>query len=98
MSLLHLVFGRLTVESLPFWEMLHYPTRQNLVRAPADRDRRSYTIRSAFIETLALLSSSFTYGMDREVKLGLLRLDLFWYFLDIVWVAIFSFIYLGGLA
>jgi cytochrome o ubiquinol oxidase subunit 1 len=31
MSILHLVFGRLTVESLPFWEMLHYPTRQNIV-------------------------------------------------------------------
>ena len=31
MSILHLVLGRLTVESLPFWEMLHYPTRQNIV-------------------------------------------------------------------
>jgi cytochrome o ubiquinol oxidase subunit I len=31
MPLLHLVFGRLTVESLPCWEMLHYPTRQNIV-------------------------------------------------------------------
>ncbi|HVS77589.1 MAG TPA: cbb3-type cytochrome c oxidase subunit I [Steroidobacteraceae bacterium] len=31
MSVLHLVFGRLTVEALPFWEMLHYPTRQNIV-------------------------------------------------------------------
>lgn len=31
MSILHLVFGRLSVEALPFWEMLHYPTRQNIV-------------------------------------------------------------------
>jgi cytochrome o ubiquinol oxidase subunit I len=31
MSILHDLFGRLTVESLPFWEMLHYPTRQNIV-------------------------------------------------------------------
>jgi cytochrome o ubiquinol oxidase subunit I len=31
MSLLHDVFGRLSLETLPFWEMLHYPTRQNIV-------------------------------------------------------------------
>jgi cytochrome o ubiquinol oxidase subunit 1 len=31
MSILHPLFGRLTVESLPFWEMLHDPTRQNIV-------------------------------------------------------------------
>jgi cytochrome o ubiquinol oxidase subunit I len=31
MSILHLVFGRLSVEALPFWEMLHYPSRQNIV-------------------------------------------------------------------
>ena len=26
-----ILFGRLSVETLPFWEMLHYPTRQNIV-------------------------------------------------------------------
>ena len=31
MSILNIVFGRLSVEALPFWEMLHYPTRQNIV-------------------------------------------------------------------
>jgi cytochrome o ubiquinol oxidase subunit I len=31
MSILHLVFGRMTFETLPFWEMMHYPTRQNIV-------------------------------------------------------------------
>jgi cytochrome o ubiquinol oxidase subunit 3 len=99
-------------------------------RAGGPGPARLYDIKSAFIETLALLSSSFTYGMaffalvplhgllvasgmiwmlaligqirrygvDRDVKLGLLRLGLFWHFLDIVWVVIFSFVYLGGLA
>lgn len=38
------------------------------------------------------------FGVDREVKVGLLRLALFWHFLDIVWISIFSVVYLGGLA
>ena len=38
------------------------------------------------------------YGVDKDVKLGFLRLGLFWHFLDIVWVVIFSVVYLGGLA
>ena len=37
------------------------------------------------------------YGLDRQVKLGIMRLALFWHFLDIVWIAIFSVVYLGGL-
>lgn len=47
---------------------------------------------------LAPIAQMRRYGIDRDVKLGLLRLGLFWYFLDIVWVAIFSIVYLGGLA
>jgi cytochrome o ubiquinol oxidase subunit III len=46
----------------------------------------------------ALIGQIGRYGVDRDVKLGLLRLGLFWHFLDIVWVVIFSFVYLGGLA
>jgi cytochrome o ubiquinol oxidase subunit III len=40
----------------------------------------------------------YIYGVDKDVKLGFLRLGLFWHFLDIVWVAIFSVVYLAGLA
>lgn len=47
---------------------------------------------------LALLAQLARHGVDTEVKLGLLRLALFWHFLDIVWVFIFSVVYLGGLA
>lgn len=35
---------------------------------------------------------------DTNVKTRLLRLGLFWHFLDIVWVGIFSVVYLAGLA
>ena len=38
------------------------------------------------------------YGLGTRTKLGILRLALFWHFLDIVWIAIFSVVYLGGLA
>jgi cytochrome o ubiquinol oxidase subunit 3 len=38
-----------------------------------------------------------TIGPDRRVKINVLRLGLFWHFLDIVWVGIFSVVYLQGL-
>jgi cytochrome o ubiquinol oxidase subunit 3 len=38
-----------------------------------------------------------TLGLDARVKINLLRLGLFWHFLDIVWIAIFSVVYLQGL-
>jgi cytochrome o ubiquinol oxidase subunit 3 len=37
-------------------------------------------------------------GPDDRTKTNLLRLGLFWHFLDIVWIAIFSTVYLQGLA
>ena len=37
------------------------------------------------------------FGLDDRVKINLLRLGLFWHFLDIVWVAIFSVVYLQGM-
>lgn len=37
------------------------------------------------------------FGVDARVKINLLRLGLFWHFLDIVWIAIFSTVYLPGL-
>ena len=38
------------------------------------------------------------FGMRREIKLRILRLGLFWHLLDVVWIFIFSVVYLGGLA
>lgn len=36
-------------------------------------------------------------GLVRDVKLRILRLSLFWHMLDVVWIGIFSFVYLFGL-
>ena len=38
------------------------------------------------------------FGPKPVIKIRLLRLGLFWHFLDIVWIGIFSVVYLGGLA
>lgn len=47
---------------------------------------------------IALVGQMMRYGIDTKVKLGILRLALFWHFLDIVWIAIFTVVYLAGLA
>ena len=47
---------------------------------------------------LALLAQIKVHGLDRQVKLGILRLGLFWHLLDVVWIGIFSVVYLQGLA
>ncbi len=47
---------------------------------------------------ICLIGQIAIYGVDRQVKLGVMRLAQYWHFLDIVWIAIFSVVYLGGLA
>lgn len=47
---------------------------------------------------VCLLGQIRRYGLDTRTKLGIMRLALFWHFLDIVWIAIFTVVYLGGLA
>lgn len=47
---------------------------------------------------VSLLGQIARYGLDTKAKLGVMRLTLFWHFLDIVWIAIFSVVYLAGLA
>lgn len=38
------------------------------------------------------------FGLTSVTKIRVLCLGLFWHFLDIVWIGIFSIVYLGGLA
>jgi cytochrome o ubiquinol oxidase subunit 3 len=38
------------------------------------------------------------FGLVPAVKTRLLRLALFWHFLDLIWIGIFTIVYLGGLA
>lgn len=37
------------------------------------------------------------FGLDARVRINVLRLGLFWHFLDIVWIGLFSVVYLQGL-
>lgn len=46
---------------------------------------------------ICLVAQVARYGLDTETKIGIMRLALFWHFLDIIWIAIFSVVYLAGL-
>ncbi len=46
---------------------------------------------------VTMMAQIAVFGTDAQVKINLLRLGLFWHFLDIVWVGIFSVVYLQGL-
>jgi cytochrome o ubiquinol oxidase subunit 3 len=46
---------------------------------------------------LVMMVQVSTLGADAQVKINILKLGLFWHFLDIVWIAIFSVVYLQGL-
>ena len=52
----------------------------------------------ACIWLVCLVGQIGRYGLDTKTKLGIMRLALFWHFLDIVWIVIFSVVYLAGLA
>lgn len=55
-------------------------------------------VTAACIWAFAILGQIAVYGLDDEVKTGMLRLGILWHFLDIVWIGIFSIVYIGGLA
>jgi cytochrome o ubiquinol oxidase subunit III len=55
-------------------------------------------VTSGCIWMVVLIVQMLRYGIDDDVRLGVQRLALFWHFLDIVWIVIFSLVYLGGLA
>ena len=49
------------------------------------------------IWTVVMLLQIAIIGRDEQVKVNLIRLSLFWHFLDVIWIAIFSIVYLQGL-
>lgn len=55
-------------------------------------------VAGASIWLVALLGQMAVHGLDAPVRTGLLRLAILWHFLDIVWIGIFSLVYLGGLS
>jgi cytochrome o ubiquinol oxidase subunit 3 len=46
---------------------------------------------------LVIVAGVLVRGVDRRWKLAILRWAVFWHFLDVVWIAIFTFVFLGGL-
>ena len=56
-------------------------------------------VTAACLWMLAILGQMAVYGLDTGVvKTSLMRLAILWHFLDIVWIGIFSVVYLGGLS
>jgi cytochrome o ubiquinol oxidase subunit 3 len=47
---------------------------------------------------VAIAAQIWRFGLDTPVKTALLRLGVLWHFLDVVWIAIVSVVFLGGLA
>ncbi len=97
---LGLVF--LGLEIHDFWSMFAkdaYPTRSGFLSAFfALVPTHGLHVTIGMIWIVAMLAQIKVFGIDRGVKLGILRLGLFWHLLDIVWICIFSFVYLQGLA
>ncbi|MEM0967176.1 MAG: cytochrome c oxidase subunit 3 [Verrucomicrobiota bacterium] len=46
---------------------------------------------------IVIIAGVLFQGVNRDWKLTILRWAVFWHFLDVVWIAIFSFVFLGGL-
>lgn len=75
------------------------PTRSGFLSAFFDLvPLHGLHVASACIWLICLIGQISRYGLDTQVKFGILRLALFWHFLDIIWIGIFSVVYLGGLA
>ncbi|WP_193142778.1 MULTISPECIES: cytochrome (ubi)quinol oxidase subunit III [unclassified Meridianimarinicoccus] len=55
-------------------------------------------VTAGLIWLIIMLIQIGTLGLVSPVKTRLLRLGLFWHFLDIIWIGIFSVVYLWGLA
>jgi cytochrome bo3 quinol oxidase subunit 3 (EC 1.10.3.-) len=54
-------------------------------------------VTSGCLWILVMMVQVAVFGVDERVRTRIMRLSLFWHFLDIVWVGIFSVVYLQGL-
>ena len=55
-------------------------------------------VAGASLWLVAVMGQILRHGVDVDVKTSVLRLGILWHFLDVVWVGIFSVVYLGGVA
>ncbi|ESQ80694.1 hypothetical protein ABENE_22285 [Asticcacaulis benevestitus DSM 16100 = ATCC BAA-896] len=46
---------------------------------------------------ITMIHQTMTYGLDGIVRRRLACLSLFWHFLDLVWICVFTFVYLRGM-
>ncbi|MDQ2093646.1 cytochrome c oxidase subunit 3 [Rhodalgimonas zhirmunskyi] len=53
-------------------------------------------VASALVWMVVMFVQIAVFGLSREVKLRIMRLALFWHMLDVVWVGIFTFVFLFG--
>ncbi|RZI76848.1 MAG: cytochrome o ubiquinol oxidase subunit III [Pseudomonas sp.] len=75
-----------------------YPTRSGFLSAFfALVPLHGLHVAAGCVWLLAVVGQVLVHGLDARTKINLLRLSLFWHFLDIVWIAIFSVVYLQGL-
>ena len=75
-----------------------YPTRSGFLSAFfALVPLHGVHVLAGSVWMVVMMVQVLVFGLDARVKINLLRLGLFWHFLDIVWIAIFSVVYLQGL-
>ena len=53
-------------------------------------------VTSGLIWIAVIIGQILTRGLTTPVRSRLMRLSMFWHFLDIVWIGIFTFVYLTG--
>jgi cytochrome o ubiquinol oxidase subunit III len=54
-------------------------------------------VTSGLIWILLMGAQMAVHGLDERVKINFIRLGLFWHFLDVIWVGIFTVVYLQGI-
>lgn len=55
-------------------------------------------VTSGLVWMLVMVVQIFVFGLTTDVKTRIMRLAIFWHMLDVVWVGIFTFVYLFGAA
>lgn len=74
-----------------------YPTRSGFLSAFfALVPLHGLHVLSGCIWMMVTFGQMMAYGLDARVKLNIIRLSLFWHFLDVIWIAIFTVVYLQG--
>lgn len=92
--------GFLVLEALEFAELVERgagPTRSGFLSAFfALLGAHGLHVAFGMIGIALMIAQVSTRGLTEPVLSRLYRLGLFWHFLDIVWIGIFSFVYLPG--